>query len=123
MVLSKNDWRPPVAVLEFISCGHSVRSIHSCLDIQVEASKKLSSEWPIVNLIETDFSKAMIQVSCKAFNNMDLEMYVNKTYLEIKNPERDIQPRTIIHVCSSHLIKAAMKRIRTFTIDEEHQEL
>ena len=123
MVLPKNDWHPPVAVLEFKSCGHSVRSIHSCLDIQVEALKKLSSEWPIVKLIETDFSKAMIQASCKAFNNMDLEMYINKTYLEITNPERDLQPRTIIHVCSSYLIKAAMKRIRTFTMDEEHQEL
>ena len=33
LVLPADDWRPPVAALEFISCGHSVTASHSCLDI------------------------------------------------------------------------------------------
>ena len=123
LVLPADDWRPTVAALEFISCGHSVRAIHSCLDILVEALKKYSNKLPIVDVIETDFGKAVIQSACKAFNNIDLGIYMNLIFDEINHPEYDEKPLTIIHVCSSHLIKAAMKRIRQFTSNETLQEL
>lgn len=36
---------------------------------------------------------------------------------EIRNPQNKFRPVTVLHVCSSHLIRAATKRIKTFTDD------
>ena len=65
----------------------------------------------------------MIQSACKTFNNIDLGIYLNIIFDEIQHTEYQETPLTILHVCSSHLIKAAMKRIRTFTSNEVLQEL
>lgn len=124
LVLPQLDWRSTVAVLEFVTTGHSTTNIHSCLSIFVATLRKYSSSnWPLVDLIEVDFSKAMIQSSCKAFNNFDLEIYLQKTFETLENPEKDQIDFTYIHVCSSHLIKAAIRRIKTFTQDEKTQKL
>lgn len=82
--------KPTVAALKFITTGHFIRNIHSCLDIFVESLRKYSpSNWRMVDLIEIDFSKAMIQSACKAFNNFDLEMNLEKSFQELEHPEKD----------------------------------
>lgn len=123
LVLSKLENKPPIAVSEFITTGHSVRNISSSLDIFVEAIRKYTTIWPLVDLIEVDFSKAMIQSSCKSFNNFDLPIYLDKCHSLITKPEVENEDFTNIHVCSSHLIKSAVKRIKTFTNDEKLQQL
>lgn len=123
-VLQGDKIRPPVAVFEFITCGHSVGSISASLDIFVEALKTCTpNKWPIIHQAETDFSKAIIQSSCMAFNNMDLGVYLDYAFAEAENPDKPSRPLTIMHVCSSHVIKAAIMRIKIMTNDEEIQKL
>ena len=112
MVLEGDAVIPPVASLEFITNGHSAFNIHQNLAVQVDILRKLSpKKWPIVNIIETDFSKAMIQAACKAFNNWDLQVYLDKSFDKIINPNLDIPLFTLIHVCATHLKRAAVKKI------------
>ncbi|KAJ8671772.1 hypothetical protein QAD02_003031 [Eretmocerus hayati] len=123
LVIPGRDWRPPVAAMEFISCSHSVRGIHSCLEIFVECLKKYSPNYStIIKWIETDFSKAMIQSVSKAFNNIDLSIYLNLTFSIIEIPDESIH-LIYIHVCSSHVIKAAINRIKSFTDVEEERTM
>lgn len=65
----------------------------------------------------------MIQSVCKAFNNMDLDLYLDILFSEVCNNTDKCRPLTILHVCSSHFIKAAIKRIRNFTSDLQLQIL
>lgn len=120
---SVSDKKPSIPALEFITSGHSVRNICANLDIFVENLRKNTTIWPLIDLVEVDFSKALIQATCKSFNNFDIQIYLDKCFLQFENPEIDQTPFTTIHVCSSHLIKSAIKRIKNFTPDEDIQLL
>ena len=122
VVLPADEWQPTLAVMELITCSHTVRNICSSLNIFIEKLKKYSLKWPIISIVESDFSKAMLQTCCKSFNNVDLQIYLNQTYVECEDPLIEAQPRTLIHVCSSHVIKAAIRRIKLFTTDETLQK-
>lgn len=120
---NQSEKKPSIPAVEFITTGHSVRNICANLDIFVENLRKNTTIWPLIDLVEVDFSKALIQATCKSLNNFDLPIYLDKCFMEFEHPEIDQTPFTTIHVCSSHLIKAAIKRIKTFTPDEDVQLL
>lgn len=67
--------------------------------------------------METDFSTTIIQSSCKAFNNKDLAVYLDYAFAEANNPDKRSRALTIIYGCCSHLVKAAMSRIKHMTDD------
>ncbi|KYN06047.1 Ubiquitin-like-specific protease ESD4 [Cyphomyrmex costatus] len=109
----------PVAVLEFITCGHDVYSIEKNLELFVSALKKMTTSRPLVSQVEVDFSKAMLQATCKAFNNMDLSFYLQYTWERVHGSNKYEYPITIIHICSSHFIKAGIKRTKQFSNYED----
>lgn len=62
-----------------------------------------------VKKIETDFSLVLLHAACQTFNDMNLYQYINYLYSEEnKENKKDL---TILHSCSSHLIKALRKKI------------
>lgn len=123
LVISGDKNSVPIAPLEFITCGHDVYIIQHCLDTLVSSLQQITSTRPLVSQIETDFSKALLQADCKAFNNMDITVYLHHMWDRIHNQNHDYYPITILHVCSSHLIKSAIHRIKTFTSDEHVRTL
>lgn len=123
LVISGENNTVPIAPLEFITCGHDVYNIEKCLALFVFAMKRLTIHRPLVSQIETDFSKALLQAACKSFNNMDISFYMECIWERIMEDNLKDFPLTIIHVCSSHVIKAAIKRIKSFTNEKDLQNL
>lgn len=111
VTLSEKDVSFALPVLEFISSGHSVYAIHTCLSLFVDLVKQITSIRPIVPRIETDFSKTMLQSACKAFNNCDLMTYINFAFDKLQKPETKFT-FTVLHICSSHFIKSGIIRIK-----------
>ncbi|CAG9790408.1 unnamed protein product [Diatraea saccharalis] len=107
----KNE-RSPFPVAEFISAAHSVPYITFFLSTVCLVLKKLSSRSPIINKIETDFSMALLQATSQAVNKLALIEYVNTIF----NKFTRIQSMTILHICSSHMIKTFSRKIKTFGI-------
>ena len=64
-----------------------------------------------VKKVDLDFSWAFLHASVEAFNKTDLKTYLQMSF-EVTNKAKEISAVsffTIIHLCSSHIIKAVCK--------------
>lgn len=100
----------PLPIAELISAKHDVTAIQHFLDVFNYNLKKISAQK--INKLETDFSLALLQSACKAFNGMNLSSYIQYMYDEYeKNMKTDVKV-TALHVCSSHFIKTVSQKTK-----------
>jgi len=92
---------------------HSVPYITLFLSLVDHALKKLSTRSIIIDKIETDFSLALLQSACLSFNKMSLMNYLTVIFNKHENNERLEHGFTIIHICSSHLVKTVLRKSKT----------
>lgn len=100
----------PLPIAEFISAKHDVTAIQHFLDVFNQYLNKISTQK--INKVETDFSLALLQSACKAFNGMNLSLYIQYMYDKYeKNIKTDVKV-TVLHVCSSHFIKTVCQKTK-----------
>jgi len=112
LILPGSEEYGPMPFAEFISSVHSTLDIRQFLDIVCDCFTKITSHSPVIDKIETDFSLALLQSVSRAFNNISLSEYIEAVY---EDTERGIPiPAgwTIIHICSSHCLNTALKKIK-----------
>lgn len=96
-------------VAEFISSVHSVLHITYFLSTFTTAIRKRTSR-EVVNKIEVDFSIALIQAVLKSFNDMNLSKYLEETYRLCSESVSSIPNFTIVHVCSTHILRTVKRK-------------
>jgi len=93
---------------------HSVSYITLFLFFVDYALKKLSTPSIIIDKKETDFSLAILQSACLSFNKMSLMNYLTVVFNKHENNERlEHGFSTVIHICSSHLVKTVLRKSKT----------
>lgn len=105
----------PICVAEFISSAHSVPFITNFLMQLNYAVRLLSPREPYLDKMETDYSLALLQSAALALNKMSLIDYVN---CDAQNSSRR-HSMTVLHVCSSHMLKTALKQFRLMAMSPE----
>lgn len=70
--------------------------------------------WPILKYFVTDFSYAMLQAVCLAWNNMKIIDYVNHLFncLNDKTDKTLLSDIVQIHLCCAHLMKKLKKDLK-----------
>lgn len=105
----------PICVAEYISSAHSVPFITNFLMQFNYAIRLLSPREPYIHKLETDYSLALLQSASLALNKMSLIDYVNCV---AQNSVR-LQSMTVHHVCSSHMLKTALKQFRLMSMSQQ----
>jgi len=113
LILPGDSEKGHFPVAEFISSMHSVPYITLFLSLVDHALKKLSTRSIIIDKIETDFSLALLQSACLSFNKMSLMNYLTVIFNKHENNERLEHGFTVIHICSSHLVKTVLRKSKT----------
>ncbi|XDV39447.1 hypothetical protein PO909_008694 [Leuciscus waleckii] len=102
----KGKDKPPLPVSEFISNEHSIPTLTFW---QMETLRQLGQiTTRKVHQVETDFSWALIGSVLLAFNKESVSSYLNRAHLIVsqKVKSADAFNFTVLHLCSSHIIKA-----------------
>jgi len=92
----KNVRLLPIA--EFISAKH-VTAIQHFLNVFNDNLKQILTQR--INKLGTDFSLALLQSACKAFNGMNLSLYIQYMYDKYEKNMKTDAKVTVLHVCSS----------------------
>lgn len=111
VVPGKEDEYGPMPIGEYFTDTHDVPSICSFLMRINHSMKKLKpAKKCFINKIETDFSLALI-ISCLwSFNQMSLPSYLKTAYDFLTNSIKEFPNITVVHVCSSHMIKTIKRK-------------
>lgn len=109
----------PLQLLESISSIHTETVLTFVLNFFVDHLKLITLKR--IKKIETDFSIVLLKSSCYAFNNINLYDYMNEIFYEAEGKKDINKDLTIIHICSSHLIKAVRKKIKAVFPDKKNQ--
>ena len=81
--------------------------------------KKVTNNEVTPNQIEVDYSWAMLHSVCNSFNKQTLEDYLNTSWQVIHTPKSTNPPKTIIHICSAHIInRLSYELSHKFRIDK-----
>ncbi len=95
----KGKDKPPLPVSELISNEHSIPTLTFW---QMETLRQLNKiTTRKVHHVETDFSCALIGSVLLAFNKESVSSYINRAHLLVSQ-----KVKKVIHLCSSHIIKA-----------------
>ena len=78
------------------------RYLYDCSLVSIKAKDNF-------NIIETDFSWAMIYGVLHSFNKMDIRTYIDYCYNTMKNPSQ--MSKTIVHICNAHMLHTVARRI------------
>lgn len=108
----------PLEVATWIAANHGISDFIICAEKIAYTFRLFSSRQPVVDKIETDFNLVLLQCISKAFNGIKLSVYLQQIYDEIIGI-RTKSALTVLHICSSHLIKTALKKIKTYFDDED----
>ena len=108
---------PQVSVADAILTDHSTHSIKTWLGKFLQLlDLNLRNSHP-VKKIETDFSWAFVHASTEIFNKCDLKSYLQRSF-EVCTNVKEVSAYsffTIIHLCSSHIIKAIATNLSKVT--------
>lgn len=108
---NKKETARLLAALEFLSGEHDAFNIYVALSLYKNCFHQMfpDKEWPIGHCV-TDFSFALLNAVCRAWNGMDLISYINYTYL-LANGHYSLQDLqavgicTFLQLCIGHLSK------------------
>lgn len=102
----------PLEIAEAHMSTHNETAVTYFLSLFNDKFKLITTK--IIKKIETDFSLVLLKSICKVFNNLCLYIYLKKIF-DGEIP-KDI---TVLHCCSSHLIKGSRGKIRSFFPDKK----
>ena len=111
----------PLEVAEALMSSHTETSITFflktfCDNLRLITTKKIQK-------VETDFSLVLLKSSCTAFNQVNFYTYINDIFDEVEEGKDIDKDLTILHVCSSHLIKTVRKQIKSHFPDKKKQKV
>ncbi|KAL0148728.1 hypothetical protein M9458_055906, partial [Cirrhinus mrigala] len=99
--------KPPLPVSELLTNQHSIPNLSFWL---LETLRKLGQITSChVHQVETDYSWALIGSVRLAFNKETAGAYLERTHRIVSNSclqSVDLQNFTVLHLCSSHILKA-----------------
>lgn len=103
-------------VAEFITSDQSAPTLTYILSIIVQACQNMFNKSYVIHKMETDFSHALIKSSARALNDMSTIQYVNYIFEKL-NVEgcTDKLKLTVLHICSSHLLKAVLRKSKEWS--------
>lgn len=102
---------PLIEMLTNSHTGYNIRLFLQFLRNEVE--KVPGMDWPIFKHATTDFSKAMLNGLCLAWNNIKLIEYINLAHDWLNDSNLDqMESLVIIHICYSHLIKNFLRVLK-----------
>ena len=108
----------PLEIATWIAADHGIPDFIICAEKLAYAFKLLTNRKPLIDKVETDFSLVLLQCMCKAFNGMKLSVYLQQVYDEMTN-RKPKSALMVLHICSSHLLKTALKNIKTYFFDDD----
>lgn len=115
IILPGRDDKGPFPVAEFISAAQSVPPLASFL-LQLDYSLRLmSSRNPVIDKLESDFSLALLQAASLALNKLSLIDYINFIF---RNEDQRFS-RTVLHICSTHLLRTGQKKLVKLGVDKK----
>ena len=112
MILPGSEEYGPMPIAEFLSDTHTVPQITYFLSTFNHAIKQYTSRKAVIKKIETYFSLALIITAIKSFNDMTLARYLNLAYSFVTKKNIKFPEITIIHICSSHMIKTVLRKCK-----------
>ena len=96
----------PIPIAEMLTSDHTNVEISHFLSKWLYAAKQVLNKEFIPAHIEIDFSWAMLHGVCRSFNQVNLEEYLTSCWeLNATNNFPMIRSRTVIHLCSAHIIR------------------
>ncbi|XP_024147265.2 uncharacterized protein LOC112158246 [Oryzias melastigma] len=98
--------KPPLPVSELLTNDHTIPNLCFWLLQMITKARKLSKY--SIHQIEVDYSWALIQSVLLAFNRQDIVSYLRDCYNIVKGTKSQpkFEKKTILHLCSAHIIKA-----------------
>ncbi|KAL7288137.1 hypothetical protein TKK_0017799 [Trichogramma kaykai] len=111
----------PLEVGESIMSVHDETTVRFFLTQWYNSFRRVSAR--TIQKIETDFSLVLLKSSCSSFNDIDLYTYMNLIFDHVENSKRLPQSITILHICSSHLIKTIRKKIKKCFSRQERDQI
>ena len=96
----------PVPLAEMISSGHTSAEISYFLHKWSLDHKKTLGSVINIGQVEIDFSWALIHSVCNVFLKCDIDIYLDLCWNKLKyhSTAEDPDIKTIIHLCSAHLL-------------------
>ncbi|CAC5375351.1 unnamed protein product [Mytilus coruscus] len=113
---------PPIPLAELITSDNTTLSITTFLHKVKYCLVKHFYERSGPQRIETDFSWALIHACLLVFNTEDVTRYGSRSWniVHHKCSTAVINHFTIMHICASHMIKAAKRQVESKIIDPAH---
>lgn len=121
LILPGTNDSGPLAILEHIDCRHDIFSIKRFLGLFLYKLRQMSST-KIIHKIETDMSLALLQSCSQIFNNINLFDYIKIIYDLYENGTPIKTPMTVLHICSSHLIKTVCLKLKKCFPNKDEQK-
>lgn len=110
-------------VLEMISSKHDTATILCWLNHFKYYCLRNQLTWPVFNSVTTDFSLAILNATCEAWNCMHLIEYINKMYDKVNDDSMEIGNLVIIKFCSAHIVKLICRDVNKHFIENRTQTL
>ena len=93
---------PQLSIADSILADHSTHSIKSWLESFLKLMEQNSDRTHQVQLVEVDFSWAILHAAVEAFKKGDLKTYLQMSF-EVSNKAKEMSVfsfLTVIHLCS-----------------------
>ena len=75
------------------------------------------------SVIVTDFSWALLNASCLAFNGEKLINFINNCFVAMTSNEKFLDNKTLLHICAAHLLKFVFNKLKQFDALNETKQL
>ena len=96
----------PVEVMKSYQSLHTESAVTYVLNYFLDNLKFTNK---IIKKIETDFSLVLLKSACYATHKINLYDYMDVIYIEAEKKKPINKNITILHICSSHVIKTTKK--------------
>lgn len=110
----------PLQIAEAILSIHTETAISFFFKFFLDHFRQISTKR--ISKIETDFSLVLLNSCCAIFNDINLYHYINIIYESVESNKPIDKNLTILHVCSSHVIKTVRKKIIKIFPDKKKQK-
>ena len=103
-----------IPLYQFLASKHDIPNITSCLAVFVRELKIFSGQERPISEIVIDFSFALMNSVCIAFNNCSLLIYLDILYRQCIQNMPPVCSLTYISSCSVHVIKFFTDKLKIF---------
>ena len=119
-----NDKAPPITVADAILTDNSTPSIKTFLGKFLQLLEKHTNRSHQIKKVECDFSWGIINSITETFNKVDIKTYIQRSFDLIMNLKdvSSFSHFTVIHLCSSHIIKSISNNLSKITSSKKIKE-